>query len=143
MRLVILHMQIIRRKPVKIFYFRIQPHLRGRQRLPDDQFLDQRDMPVIDMGIRDHMDQFPRLHIADLGNHHQKNRVLGHIPVVGRQHVIRTLVQNRVQDQSVRGGILRYIESHAVSTGIKIHLAQVLMHIDIGQDPSAVGIRLS
>ena len=33
--------------------------------------------------------------------------------------------------------MLRHIKGHAVCTRIQIHLMQILMHINIGQDPAA------
>ena len=57
-----------------------------------DQFPDNRHVPVINMRIRDHMYQFPDLHIAYLRQHMRQHRILADVPVVGGKHILRTLV---------------------------------------------------
>ena len=71
-----------------------------------------------------------------------QHRILYHIPVVGCQHVLGTLIQNGIQGQPVLSLFLSHIKGHAVGTGIQIHLMQVLMHVNIGHDAAAEGIVL-
>ena len=54
-------------------------------------------MPVIDVGVGYHVDKLPGLEAGDLGHHHGEHGILHHVPVVGRQHVLGTLVQNGVE----------------------------------------------
>ena len=49
-------------------------------------------MAVIDMGVCDHMNQFPGLQAAYLCKHMKKHCVLADIPAVGSEHILRTLV---------------------------------------------------
>ena len=92
------------------------------------------------MSIRNHMEQFARFHIAYLCDHHQKQRILADIPVIRCQHIIRTLVQHTVQCQSVAVFFFCHVKCHRIRTGIQIHLVQILMHVDVRHDSSAVWI---
>lgn len=49
-------------------------------------------MPVINMGICNHMHQFPNFHATYLRQHMEQHRILHHIPVISRQHILRTLI---------------------------------------------------
>ena len=99
-------------------------------------------MPVVDMGVRDHMDQFARLHAAHLCQHVDQNRILAHIPVVCRQYILRSLVENTVQGQHITVLLFGHVKSHAVCARIQVHLMEVLMHIDICHNTTAVRIVL-
>ena len=44
------------------------------------------------MGIRNDMHQLAHVHVADLRQHVHQHRILYHIPVVGCQYVLGTLV---------------------------------------------------
>ena len=94
------------------------------------------------MAVCDHMNKLSGFHIAGLCDHHEKKRILAHIPVVCSQDILRSLVQHRIKDQLVFSGFLGYIESHGIGTWVKIHLVEILMYINIGHDPSAVRIVL-
>ena len=95
-------------------------------------------MPVIDMCVRDHVDKFPCLHTAHLRKHMQQHRILTHIPIICSEHILRTLIQDPVQDQALCPFLPGHIEGHAISAGIQIHLVQILMYIQIRHDPAAV-----
>ena len=56
--------------------------------------------------------------------------VLHHVPVVGRQHILRPLVQNGVE------GMAGDIEGHGVGTRIEVHLVKVGKIIKIGHNPA-------
>ena len=53
-------------------------------------------MPVIDMGVRYHMHKLAHLHIADLSQHMHQDAVLDDIPVVGRQDILRALIEDGI-----------------------------------------------
>ena len=95
------------------------------------QLLHHRDMPVIDMGICNHMDQFTRHKAADLGKHVEQYGVLSHIPAVSCEHVLGALVQDAVQ------GAAGNIEGHTVGAWVQVHLMKVVVVIDIGHDAPA------
>ena len=99
-------------------------------------------MPVIDMGIRDHMHELAHLHITHLGKHMKQYGILAYIPVICRQHVIGALVQDSVKRQPVAPPLLGHIKRHTVGAGIQIHLMEILMHVDIRHNPPAVRIML-
>ncbi len=83
------------------------------------------------MGICNDMHQLARLHTAHLRQHVYKYRILRHIPVVSGEYVIGALVQHRIQRKPFLPFFLGYIEGHAISAGIQVHLAQILMHIEV------------
>ena len=93
-------------------------------------------MAVIDVGIRDDMDQLPRLQTGHLGHHVKQHRVLHHIPAVGSEHILRSLVQDPVQ------GVPADIECHGVGAGVQGHLAQVVVVVQAGEDPAGGGVVL-
>ena len=94
------------------------------------------------MCICDHMYKFAHLHIAYLREHMKQHSILAYIPVICRQHILGTLVQDSVQCQLVAALFFCHIERHAVCTRIQIHLMKILMYIDIRHDPAAVRIIL-
>ena len=79
-------------------------------------------MSVINMGICDHMHKLPHIHITYLCQHMDKHCILDYIPVIGRQHILGSLVQDRIQCQLILSLLLGHIEGHAVCTGIQVHL---------------------
>ena len=99
-------------------------------------------MAVIDMSVRDHVDELARIHVTALCEHHEKDRVLAHVPVVGREHILRSLAEHRVQRELVFARPLRDIEGHRPCARVKIHLMQVRMIVDIRHDAAAVRIVL-
>ena len=86
-------------------------------------------MPVVNMAVCNHMDQFPRLQAGHLSHHVGQQGILDHVPVVGGEHILAPLIQNGVQ------GMSRHIERHGIGTGVQVHLVEILKIIDIGQDP--------
>ena len=94
------------------------------------------------MGIRDNMDQLSGNHPADLGQHMHQHRVLYHVPVICRKHILGTLVQHRVQYKLLLSLLLGHVEGHAVGARIQPHPAQIGMNIHIGHDPPAEGVVL-
>ena len=97
---------------------------------------------VINVGVGDHMDQLTGTHITDLSQHMDQDRVLDHIPVIGGQHVLGPLIEDRVQRQLIISLFLGDVEGHTVGAGIKAHFMQILMDINIGHDTPAEGIVL-
>ncbi len=95
--LVIFHNKIIHGKVVKLLYVRIDSELWRRIPGSADQFLYQGDVPVVDMGVRDHMNKFPNLQTAHLGKHMHQNRILHNVERIGDQNVLGPLVQYGVQ----------------------------------------------
>ena len=61
-------------------------------RLPLQQLLYHRYMPVVDMGVCNDMDQFAGFQTAYLCQHVEQDSVLAYIPAVGCQHVLGALV---------------------------------------------------
>ena len=49
-------------------------------------------MAVVDVAVRDDVDKLARLQAADLREHMHQHRVLHHVPVVRRQHILTALV---------------------------------------------------
>lgn len=68
--LVVFHNQVVCGEIIEIFNLRIQLHCRCRIWCSGNQFLDYRYMSVINMAVRNHMNQFSSFHITYLGNHH-------------------------------------------------------------------------
>ena len=62
--------------------------------------------------------------------------VLHHVPVVGRKHILRALVENGVQ------GVAGNIECHGVGTGVEVHLVQVFKIVDVRQNTAGGGVVL-
>ena len=82
------------------------------------------------------MDQLSRLQTADLRQHMDQDGILDHVPVVGGQHILGTLVQDRVQR------VAADIEGHGIGAGIKSHFMEVCKIVEVGQDASAGGVVL-
>lgn len=91
---------------VEVLYVRIDLQDRGFMLRLLNDFLDHIDVSVIDMGIGDDVDEFSGYKIADLGKHHQKDGILKDVPVVGCQHVVRSLVEDTVES------VARDVEGH-------------------------------
>ncbi len=87
-------------------------------------------MTIIDVRICDHVHQLPRLQSAHLCHHMYQHGVLYDIPVIGRQDVLRSLIQNSVEP------VTRHVKSHAVGARFQPHLHKVVEFIDIGHDPA-------
>ena len=79
-------------KVVKAVPLRIQDHLRGRLWRARNQLPHRVLMPVVDVGVRDHVDKLPGLHADASCDHRKENAVLGLIPGEGRQDVLAPLV---------------------------------------------------
>ena len=94
------------------------------------------------MTVCNYMNKLPCFHITGLRDHHQKKRILAHIPVICRQNILRSLIQNSIQDQFVFSRFFGHIKCHGIGTWVKIHFMKILMYINIGHDPSAVRIVL-
>ena len=45
-------------------------------------------MAVVNVGVRDHVDQLARLQPGHLGQHVNQHSILHHIPAVGGEHVL-------------------------------------------------------
>ena len=45
-------------------------------------------MPVVNVGVGDHMDKLTRLKAGHLGNHHGQHGILHDVPVVGGEHIL-------------------------------------------------------
>ena len=89
------------------------------------------------MRIRDHMDKNPRHHVRNLRDHHQKKRILGNVPVVRSQNIVGPLVQHSIEHQLPVSPLLCDVERHAVGAWVEVHLMEILMHIEVRQDPPA------
>ena len=87
-------------------------------------------MAIIDMRICDHVHQLPRLQSAYLRQHMYQHGVLHNVPVIGRQDVLGSLIQNSVEP------VTRHVKSHAVGARLQTHLHKVVEFIDIGHDPA-------
>ena len=74
------------------------------------------------------MYEFSRFQTGNLCKHHCQHCILHDIPVVGSQHILRTLVQNRIEFLPAD------IESHGISTGIESHFAEICKIIDVCHD---------
>ena len=57
-----------------------------------------------------------------------QHRILDHIPVVGGEHILRTLVQDGIE--LIAGNV----EGHGISAGIEVHLMEIFKIINVGQD---------
>lgn len=68
-RLVLFYGNVIHRKCIKVMNLRVQRKLWRRISRAADEFFDYINMPVINMGICNNMDQFSRLQAADLRQH--------------------------------------------------------------------------
>ena len=88
-----------------------------------DDLLNGGDVAVIDVRVRNDVDQLARNHIRHLGQHHHQNGVLDHVPVVGRQDVLRALVEDGVELEltasfSAVALLPGHVEGHAVVEGM-------------------------
>ena len=93
-------------------------------------------MPVVDVGVGDHMDQLPRLQAGDLGQHVDQGGVLHHVPAVGGEHVLAALVEHRVQ------GPAGHVEGHGPGAGVEPHGVEVGVLVEAGEDPPGPGLVL-
>ena len=85
-------------------------------------------MAVVDVRVRNDVHQLAGLESADLRHHVDQHRVLHHVPVVRRQHILTALVQNGVER------IARHVEGHGVGAGIERHFMQVGKIVEVRQD---------
>ena len=88
------------------------------------------------MAVGNHMNQLSRLQAGDLGHHVNQHRVLAHVPVVGRQHILGPLVQNGVE------GVAGHVEGHGVGAGVQVHLVQILKIIEVRENAPGGGVVL-
>ena len=89
-------------------------------------------MPVVDVCIGNHMNQFSRHQAAYLCKHVDKHRILHHIPVVGCKNVLRALVEYGIKL------ITCDIKGHTVCAWLKIHLGKVIELIYISKNSARV-----
>ena len=82
-------------------------------------------MAVINVGVRNDMDQFPCHQTADLGQHVDENRILYHIPVVRRQNILGSLMEDGIQRLSA------HIEGHGIGTWLQMHFRKIREVVDI------------
>ncbi|MPN45761.1 hypothetical protein SDC9_193332 [bioreactor metagenome] len=101
---------------------------------PGDQCLDHRDVPVVDMGVGDDMDELADSQAADLRHQVDKHGVLRDVPGIGDEHVLRALVEDGAEP------VVDDIERHAVGARVEVHLMQVGVVVDVGHDAPALGI---
>ena len=134
--LVPLQTEVIGGKGIEVRHPRVQPQLGGGIGLAGQQFLHQGDVAVIDVGIGDDVDQLPRLQAGNLGQQVDQHRVLHHIPPVGGEHVLGPLVEDGVQ------GLPRDVKGHGVGAGVEGHLAQIVVVVQVGQNPPGGGVVL-
>ena len=121
-------MEAVTRESVEIVHRGIKPEVRCRLGIVGKNFFHHGNMPVIDMGIGNHMHQFSRFKAGDLCKHHGENCILHDIPVVGSEHILRTLVQNGVE-LSVTD-----VERHGIGAGIKSHLTEIRKIINVSHN---------
>ena len=126
MELVILNFEAVLGESVEVGDGLVHGELGGRKTFPLQHGLHGGDVAVIDVAVGDHVDELAHLQAGDLGHHVGQHRVLHHVPVVGRQHILGALVQNGVE------GVAGDVEGHGVSAGIQVHLMQILEIVDIG-----------
>ena len=86
------------------------------------------------MRVGDHVHQLARLEARRPREHMQQDRVLAHVPVVRDQHILRPLIKDHIQ--LVAGDVQR----HAVGAGIKPHLAEIMVIINIGHNTARAGV---
>ena len=91
-------------------------------------------MPVVDMAVGDDVYQLARLQPGDLCHHVHQHRILHHIPVVCRQHVLTALVEDRVQR------VAADIERHGIRAWSQRHLMQIVVVVEARQN--AAGCRI-
>ena len=77
------------------------------------------------------MNKLARLKSRDLRYHVNERRILTDVPAVCREHILRALVEYRVEF------LARDIESHAVGAGIEIHFTQVCVDVYVCQYAAA------
>ena len=131
MILIIFQVKGIQGYIIKILEAGVYPQLGGGQRLPLDEGFGQFQVPVVDVGVGDDVDQFSGLIAAGSGQGDDQKAVLHHVPVGGGEHVLAALVQNGVQP------VAADIEGHGVGTGVEAHLAQVVVVVEVGHNAAA------
>jgi hypothetical protein len=93
-------------------------------------------MAVVDVCVRDDVDELARLEAGYLRHHHGENGILHHVPVVGGQHVLGALVQYGVE--LVPG----HVEGHGIGAGVQRHLRKIGKVVDVGHYAPGGGIVL-
>ena len=139
---VALQLHIVGREVVEVFHVRVQNELRCGERFARDQLLDKRDMPVVDVRVRDHVDELAHLHIAHLRHHVHQHGILHDVPVVRGKHVVAALVEDRVQNELAGFLILGAVERHAVRARVEVHLVQVGEVVDIRHNAARIRVVL-
>ena len=127
-------MEAVTCESIEIVHRGIQPETGCRLRIVGYNFFHHGNVPVIDMGIGNHMQKFSRLKAGNLSKHHGENCILHDIPVVGSEHILRTLVQDGVELPATD------IECHGIGAGIKSHLTEIRKIINVGHDSAGGGI---
>lgn len=92
------------------------------------------DVAIVDVAIGNYVNKFAHLKSAYLRQHMHQNGILHYVPVVGYRHIIGALVQDGVEFA------IHHVESYRISTGIKVHFAQILVYVDVGNDATAVRV---
>lgn len=104
-----------------------------------DQLLGVLLVPVIDVGIGDHVNHEARLQTGAMRHHDDQHGVLADVPVIGDHDVVGALVDDGVQVEILRLVVVGDVEGHTVHTRTQVHRMQVLVAVHVGQDGPAHG----
>ena len=144
MRLIINQCHIIPCKLIKVLNLRIQPELRCRERFSADQFLNHRNVSVINMRICNHMHQFaqPSYHIPAPAYGAARHTDI-HSSYLPSAHPANAGSGSHSASVYHCPASFVTLKCHTVRTGIERHLMQILVHINICHNPAAVRIMSS
>lgn len=107
-----------------------------------DDILHNGDVPVVNVGIGDHVYQDARGHTHFIGHHHEQQGILDGIPVIGGQHILGPLIEQPVEHHLAGILVLGDIVGHGVGAGAQAHLRQILHIVGGGNDAAGSGVML-
>ena len=125
--LIVFKFEIVDGEVVEVLYVLV--HFESRRRVLRilQNFLYDGNMTVVNMRVAYDVYEFADFKSAHLREHMKKHGVLHDVPVVCREGVLASLVQNAVEFVS------RDVERHRVRARVEVHFVQVLEVVDVGE----------
>ena len=109
--LIVFEFKVVDGEVIEILDVRIYLESRSRERFFLQNLFDDRNVSVIDVRVAYHVDKLADFKSADLRHHVNEDGILHDVPVVCRERVLTSLVEDGVEFA------VRDVESHRVRAG--------------------------
>ena len=113
--LIVFKFEVVDGEVVEILDVGVHLESRSGERLFLQNFFDDRNVSVIDVRIAYDVHEFADLKTADLRKHMHEHGILHDVPVVCRQCILASLIENCVEFA------VRDVEGHRIRARVKVH----------------------